>query len=321
MLLQKPCSLESIQEAQNRIKPYVYRTPLMLFRSGQGEAEIYLKLESLQPTGSFKVRGAVNALLQLDTSTLRDGVWTASAGNMAQALAWFASRLNIPCTVIAPDDAPQVKIDAIRSLGAEIIQVPFIQYQQIQTTHRYESMRGRLVHPFGDAQVMAGNGTIGIEILEDLPDVDAVLIPYGGGGLSCGIACALRALKPDVRIFACEVETAAPLAASLAAGIPVTVKYAPSFISGIGAPFVFPEMWPLASQLLDASLVVSVGETANTIRKLAQSSHIIAEGAGAVALTAALGGQVKADKVVCVVSGGNIDTDKLCNILQDRFSG
>jgi threonine dehydratase len=320
-------TLEAIQSARQRLTGTIVRTPLVKFESCSSDfsrsrivttevvttPEIYLKLENLQPTGSFKVRGAGNALLLAKSSQLKDGVWTASAGNMGQALAWYARKLGVACTVVVPDDAPEVKVRAIEQLGAQIVTVPFVEYQAIQREGGYPGMKGMLVHPFADQAVMAGNGTIGLETLEDLPDVDIVLVPYGGGGLSCGIAAAIRASKPEVRVEAVEVATAAPLIGSLAAWKPVEVPYQSSFVSGMGAPFVFPQMWPLTGQLLDGSRVVELAQVAEAIRLLAERHHVIAEGAGAVALAAALAGPA-GKKVVCVVSGGNIASDHLIKI-------
>jgi threonine dehydratase len=217
---------------------------------------------------------------------------------------------------VVPDDAPQAKLEAITRLGARIVKMPFADYQAVQRSHSCKQMRGVLIHPFGDDAVMAGNGTIGLEIIEDLPDVDAIIIPYGGGGLSCGIASAVRALRPRVKVYAAEVDTGAPLAASLAAGTPVEAPFTPSFVSGIGGPLVFPEMWSLASGLLDGSLVVGLSEVAEAIRLLCRHAHVVAEGAGAVAVAAALSGKIPAGKVACIVSGGNIDTARLLQIMQ-----
>jgi threonine dehydratase len=322
--------LAAIQSARQRLAGSILRTPLIkldlcsddfsrpLTTKVVTTSEIYLKLENLQPTGSFKVRGAGNALLAADPSQLTDGVWTASAGNMGQALAWYARKLGIPCTVIVPDDAPQVKVKAIEQLGAQIVKVPFSDYQAIQREGASGEMKGRLVHPFADEAVMAGNGTLGLEILEDLPDVDTVLVPFGGGGLSCGIAAAIKANQPGAKVEAVEVATAAPLTGSFTAGKPVEVPYQSSFVSGMGAPFVFPQMWPLASQLLDGSRVVELAQVAWAIRLLAERHHVIAEGAGAVALAAALT-QSAGKKVVCVVSGGNIAAGHLTKILHGEL--
>jgi threonine dehydratase len=309
-----PPALQAIRAAQQRLAGTILRTPLIRLEP-EG---LYLKLENLQPTGSFKVRGAANALLSSDMAQLQEGVWTASAGNMGQALAWCARRLDIACTVVVPEDAPEVKVAAIRRQAAGILQVPFADYQAIQREGGRAGMKGRLVHPFADEEVMAGNGTLGLEILEDLPGVEAVLVPYGGGGLSCGIAAAIKAVRPDVRIVAVEVATAAPLTASLARGRPVEVPYRSSFVSGMGAPSVFPQMWPLAERLLDEARAVPLADVAAAIRLLAERLHVIAEGAGAVALAAALAGTAW-KKVVCVVSGGNIGTGHLTKILNGEM--
>jgi threonine dehydratase len=311
-------TLAAIQSARRRLGETILRTPLVRLQLDDVPGEIYLKLENLQPTGSFKVRGAGNALLSAAPSEIKNGVWTASAGNMGQALAWFARALGIACTVVVPDDAPEVKVGAIQRLGAKVAKVPFSNYQSIQRDGGHPDMKGRLIHPFADEAVMAGNGTIGLEILEDLPDVDTVLVPYGGGGLSCGIAAAIRASRPGARVEAVEVATAAPLTGSLAAGKPVEAPYHSSFVSGMGAPFVFPQMWPLAEHLLDGSRVVELAQVAVAIRLLAERHHILVEGAGAVALAASLA-EPQGKKVVCVASGGNIAADHLIKILQGEL--
>ena len=280
-----------------------------------GPAEIYLKLESLQPIGSFKLRGAGNALALADPDELSAGLWTASAGNMAQAVAWHARERRLPCTAVVPDTAPQTKLDAIERLGAAIVKVSPDTWFEVFRTRSYSGMQGLFVHAFSDPAVMAGNGTIALEILEDLPDPDEVLIPFGGGGLSCGIASALRVLAPDTKVYACEVETAAPLAASLAAGEPVEIEHTPSFVDGIGGPRVFPEMFELARELLEGSLVVGLDHVAAAIRLLVERNRIVAEGAGAAPVAAAL---ARTGKVVCVVSGGNIDSEKLQTILSGK---
>jgi threonine dehydratase len=308
-------SLSAIQAARSRIRDAALRTLLVRLNLDVAGADIFLKLENLQPIGSFKIRGASNAMALADPDLLSQGVYTASAGNMAQGVAWNAQRLNIPCTVVVPDHAPETKLAAITRLGAEIIKVPFEEWWQVIVTHRFEGLDGLFIHPVSDPAVMAGNGTIGLEILDDLPDVDAVVIPYGGGGLSSGIASAIRALKPDTRVLAAEVATAAPLAASLAAGSPQEVEYTTSFVDGIGGKAILAEMWPLVSQLLDGSLVVELDEVAAAIRILAERNRVIAEGAGAAPIAAAMNGQAGSGTIVCVVSGGNIDRDKLVKIL------
>src|SRR2546423_3549584 len=217
-------SLKDIYDAQQRIKGKVNRTPLIRFYNDNFPGEIYLKLENLQPIGSFKLRGACNSMALADRSLLAEGVYTASAGNMAQGVAWNARTMNIPCTVIVPDHAPQTKLDAITRLGAKFIKLPFSDWWQVLVTRKFEGIKGLFIHPVSDPPVIAGNGTVGLEILEDLPDADAVIVPYGGGGLITGIATAIKNIKSGVKIFASEVETAAPLYPSLAAGQPVKIE-------------------------------------------------------------------------------------------------
>ncbi|MFQ5671413.1 MAG: threonine/serine dehydratase [Acidobacteriota bacterium] len=276
---------------------------------------MYLKLENLQSIGSFKIRGAGNAMRLASREGMASGVYTASAGNMAQGVAWNAREMGVACSVVVPETAPRTKLDAIRRLGGETILVPFEAWWRVILTHRYAGLDGLFIHPVSNPAVMASNGTIALEILEDLPDPDAVVVPYGGGGLSCGIASALRALRPETKVYACEVETAAPLAASLAAGEPQSVSHRASFVDGIGGKSVLPEMFPVARELLESSLVVSLEEVAASIRLLAERAHVVAEGAGAAPLAAALTGQAGRGKVVCIVSGGNIDARTLAVIL------
>jgi len=312
-------SIEEIRAAQNRIAGSAIRTPLIPFFKKETSAQIYLKLENLQPIGSFKLRGAGNAIRLVKKEILTQGVYTASMGNMAQGVAWHARRLGIPCSVVVPDNAPEAKLNAIRRLGGEIIRVTYEEWWNVLTSGKYEGIQGYFIHPVTDPMVIAGNGTIGIEILEDLPDVDAVVIPYGGGALSSGIASAIRALKPDTKVFACEVETAAPLALSLKSGRACEVDFKRSFVDGIAGKSVLSEMWPLVSKLLDGSLVMSLEEIAEAIRMLIEYNSVVAEGAGATPVAAALAGKAGTGKVVCVVSGGNIDADKLSTILKGQI--
>ena len=308
-------ALAEIMAARERLAGIATRTPLVRLGAEDAAAEIYLKLENLQPIGSFKLRGAGNAMAVAGPAALARGVCTASAGNMAQGVAWCARRQGVACTVVMPDHAPQTKQAAVERLGARAVKVPYDAWWQTLVDRRHPGVDGVFIHPVSDRAVMAGNGTIGLEILEDLPDVDAVLIPYGGGGLSCGIASALRALRPQAKVYACEVETAAPLHAALQAGAPVPIDHRPSFVDGIGGKGVLAEMWPLARRLLDGSLVVPLESVARAIRVLAERNRVVAEGAGAAA-AAALSGRAGRGKIVCVVSGGNIDPATLALILQ-----
>ena len=291
------------------------RTPLVRLNIDSAPAEIYLKLENLQPIGSFKIRGASNAMARLSPEKLERGVLTASAGNMAQGVAWCARSLGIPCTVIAPETAPETKINAIERLGGRVIKVSFTEWWRAFEQRSFPGVEGTFIHSFDDPDVMAGNGTIAMEILEDLPDVDAIVIPWGGGGLTCGIASVMRELRPRCKIFASEVETAAPLAASLAAGVPTEVEYQPSWVDGIGAKAVFPQMFERAQQLIDGSIVADLNSVAEALRLLIARNHIVAEGAGACPVACALSGKAGSGKIVCIVSGGNIDTSKLVRIL------
>jgi threonine dehydratase len=312
----EPISIADVRAARNRIASTVGRTPLIRL-AVDAPAEIYLKLENLQPIGSFKLRGATNAIRSLPFGVVAKGVYTASAGNMAQGVAWGARDLGVPCTVVMPDSAPATKVNAVKRLGASIVQVPFDEWWQTLRDHGREGMDGRFIHPVADRDVMAGNGTIGLEIVEDLPDVDAVLVPFGGGGLVSGIATAVRALQPRARIYGCEVETSTPLSAALAAGHPVVVERTPSFVDGIGGRGVLDEMWPIVSALVDGALVATLAETRAAIRLLEERARVVAEGAGAVPVAAALAGRGGVGKVVCVVSGGNIDTSTFVDILSE----
>jgi threonine dehydratase len=307
--------LAEIEAARDRLAGSIVRTPLVRLELEDAPAEIYLKLENLQPIGAFKLRGAGNGMLLASPEELERGVWTASAGNMAQGLAWWARKLGVRCTVVLPDTAPETKVAAIRRLGADMIPVTFDEWHEVFRTRTFAGLDGLHVHAFSDDAVMAGNGTIALEILEDLPDVDVILAPYGGGGLSCGVASAVRALAPSCKVFAAEVATGAPLAPSLEAGEPVKVDYTPTFVDGIGGPEVFPEMLELAKELLDGSLVASLDEVTDAVRLLAERARIVAEGAGATPVALARSGAAGTGKVVCIVSGGNIDTAKLAEIL------
>ncbi len=315
----KPIPIEEIRAAQKRIKNIAIRTPLVRMEIVDAPCEIFLKLENLQPIGSFKLRGSGNAIEITTPEMLSDGVFTASAGNMAQGVAWNAKRLGIPCSVVVPDHAPETKLNAIRRLGGSIIKVPFDDWWQVLLTRKFEGCKGLFIHPVSDPAVIAGNGTIGLEILEDLPDVDTVLVPYGGGGLSSGIASAIRALKPATKILACEVETASPLSASLQAGEPRTINYTASFVDGIGGKSILAEMWPMVRELLNGSIVMPLKEVASSIRLLAERNHVVAEGAGATPVAAALSGKAGNGKIVCVVSGGNIDPAVFARILNNEI--
>ena len=305
-------SIDTVRAAAARVYPVAARTPLIrLDPIGHDGPEIYLKLELFQPIGSFKIRGAMNAVCQLSKEELAAGVWTVSAGNAAQGVALAARETGAPASVLVMDTAPATKLAAIERLGAKIVKATYDECWRAVEAHESARMSGRLVHPFDDDDFISGNGTVALEILEDLPDVDAVIAPIGGGGLLAGIAVVLQAVAPKARLFAAEPETAAPLAASLAAGAPVRFEpWTASFVDGAGGKSVLPSMWPLLSPAVADSIVVSLDAVAEAMKLVAERRHVIAEGAAACAVAAALSPRIRAagfEKVCAVVSGGNID--------------
>jgi threonine dehydratase len=312
--MEMPITLAQVEEARRNIAGVALQTPLVRCNA-DAPTEIYLKLENLQPIGSFKIRGAANVMARTARERLERGVLTASAGNMAQGVAFCARRMGIEATIVAPETAPATKIGAVERMGGRVIKVPFAEWWRTFETRSYPGVEATFIHAFDDLDVMAGNGTIGLELLEDLPDVEGVVIPWGGGGLSCGIAAVLRALAPRVRIYAAEIESGAPLAASLAAGEPRTVEYKASFVDGIGSKMVFASMFERAGRLLDGSLVVTLAEAARAMKLVAERNRVIVEGAAACAVAAALSGRAGSGKVVAIVSGGNIDLDKFAQVV------
>jgi threonine dehydratase len=307
--------VEEIRRARKVLEGTAIRTPLVRL-DVDSDAEIWLKLELLQPVRSFKIRGAGNAILQASDEELAGGVLTASAGNMAQGVAYAARLRGVPATIVVPEHAPQTKIDAIERYGGRVIKVPYDEWWQVLVTGSYEGAHGLFVHPVDDDRVMAGNGTIGLELLEQSPDFDTVIVPYGGGGLVTGIASAVKAARPDVRFFAAEPETGAPAAATLAAGTPTAVDYTPSFVDGSGSRELIPRVWAQASQLLDGAFALPIDEVAVAVRTVAERARVIPEGAGALSVAVALSSRLAgARKVVCIVSGGNIDAAVLSRIL------
>ena len=307
-------ALAEIERARERIAGAAVRTPLVRLHV-DAPAEIWLKLENLQPVGAFEIRGATNAIRAASSEALAGGVVTASAGNMAQGVAWAAREAGVPATIVVPDHAPQTKLDAIERLGGRVIKVPFEQWWQAIEESRFEGAEGLFVHPVQDQLVMAGNGTIGLELVEDLPDVDTVLVPFGGGGLSSGIASAVKQLRPGVRVVVVEPETGAGVNAAFAAGEPTEVEYTPSFVDGSGSRKVLAAMWPIVSEVIDGAEIATLDETAAAVRLLAERVRVIAEGAGALATAVALSGRAGGGKIVCIVSGGNIDVSVLTRIL------
>jgi threonine dehydratase len=308
--------LAEIEAARQRIAGAAIRTPLVRLHTSDAPAEIYLKLETLQPINSFKIRGATNAIRSASERERAAGLVTASAGNMAQGVAWAARELGVSATIAVPEHAPEAKLAAIERLGGRVVKLPYDEWWNVIVTHRVDGVEGLFIHPVEDERVMAGNGTIGLEILEDLPDPDAVVIPYGGGGLTVGIASALRALRPQTKIYTAEPETGAALVAAVKSGGPETVEYEASFVDGAGSRRVLDPMWPLVMPLVDDAFAVPIPDAAAAIRTIAERVRVIAEGAGALAAAVALSGRAGSGKVVCVVSGGNINLAKLAEILE-----
>jgi threonine dehydratase len=310
-----PVPLVDLEEARERSRGVVLRTPLVRLDADEYDAVISLKLENLQPVRSFKLRGAYNAMAKAGRESLADGVWTVSSGNMAQAVAWSARVLGVPATVYVPDTVPRVKLANIQRYGATAVELSYDELTEVFLSGTSRGAPGRFIHPFSDPDVMAGNGVIGLEILDDLPEVDAVVMPVGGGGLICGVASAIKALRPETKIYGSEVVSGAPMAASFDAGHPVSVPFTPSFVDGISDAYVNPEMFALARQLVDGIIVVDHEQTAAAARLVLERNRVVIEGAAATAVAAALGGQAGSGRIACVVSGGNIDARTLITIL------
>ena len=310
--------LREIEAARARIADVAVRTPLVRLHAAEvpDGTEIYLKLEALQPIGSFKIRGATNAVRTAPEEARARGLVTVSAGNMAQGVAWIGREFGLTATIAVPEHAPEAKLSAIERLGGKVVKLPYDDWWRAMVTGAVDGIDGLFVHPVQDERVMAGNGTIGLEILDDLPDPNAVVIPFGGGGLTVGIASAIRALRPETKIYTAEPATGAAMAAALPAGEPVDVEYTASFVDGSGSRRVLDPMWPRVREVVDGAFSVPIADAAAAVRLLAGRAHVVAEGAGALACAAALAGHAGAGKVVCIVSGGNIDPAKLAEILQ-----
>lgn len=307
--------MELVDDAVRHVYDAAIRTPLIRLPV-EGPAEIFLKLENLQPIGSFKIRGAWNAVRLLPADVRSRGVWTISAGNAAQGVALAARTAGVPCRVLVIETAPQTKLDAIARLGATAVRAPYDECWRALGERSYPAMQGTFVHPFEDDEFIAGNATAGLEILEDLPDVSAIVAGFGGGGLASGIATVTHACRPSVKVFAAEPETASPLSRSFAASSAQTFPdWRASWVDGCGGKSVFPRMWALAHHLIDGSIVVSLEETRAALRLVAERTHVIAEGAGACAVAAALSGRCGSGKIVAVVSGGNIDLETFTRLV------
>ena len=311
----KPVAMMQIEAARARLEGLSVVSPLVACGAAPHGKTIHLKLENLQPVGSFKIRPIGNAVLARAPAELTSGIYTTSTGNSALGLAFMARRLGIAATAVVPVNAPQAKLEKLRRLGARIDMRPIEEWWQAIRTGALEGQQGVYIDAVRDPDSLAGDATIGVEILAQSPDIEAILIPFGGGGLACGIACAVRALKPDVKIIACELATAHPLKAAFDAGAPTETPHAPGFVSGVGFGSVLPEMWPLVKTMIDGVITVSLTEVAAAIKAMVECNRIVAEGAGAVSVAAALTGRYTETRVCAVVSGGNLDSSMLATIL------
>jgi len=308
--------LSEIQDARKRIAGTIVRTPLLRIELGPDFPDIRLKLENLQPINAYKLRGAANAVAMLSDAERKRGVWTISAGNAGQGVAYAARKAGVPSTVVAIETAPKAKLERMRALGAKLILVPYEVAWQALEARAYPGAEGTFVHPFDDDNFIAGHGTMGLEILEDAPDTTAVIGAIGGGGLITGVGSAIKALKPDVKIFGAEPETAAPAALSFEKGSPqVFEKWEASFVDGAGGQSMFPRMWERMTPVVDGYIVVSLEETKAAMRLMAEKARVIAEGAGALPLAAALTGKAGKGPIVAIVSGGNIDLKKFSELI------
>ncbi len=312
----RPIQLSEIRDARERIASTIVRTPLVHLELGPGYRDIRLKLENLQPINAYKLRGAANAVAMLPDSERRQGVWTISAGNAGQGVAYAARKAGVPCTVVAIETAPAAKIERMKALGAKLVLVSYEAAWKALEERAVPGVEGTFIHPFDDNNFIAGHGTIGLEILEDVPDTAAVIAAIGGGGLITGVGSAVKALRPDVKVYGVEPETAAPMAYSLEKGSPQTFpNWTPSFVDGAGGQSVFPRMWERMKPIVDGCFVVTLEQTRQAMRLMAEKARVISEGAGALALAAALTGKAGQGPIVAIVSGGNIDLKKFCEIL------
>jgi threonine dehydratase len=314
----RPIALADIEAARERIAGTVLRTPLVKLGLGPGGPDVWLKLENLQPTNSYKIRGAANAVAKLSPEEKARGVWTISAGNAGQGVAYAARAAGIPCSVVAIETAPRTKLERMRALGATIIPVSYSEAWTAAEAHEFAGLDGTFIHPFDNHDFIAGHGVMGLEILEDCPDMRTVIAAIGGGGLITGVGSAVKALKPDVRVLGSEPETAAPYALSLARGEPSKFPdWEASFVDGAGGQSVTQRMWDRMQPVVDGSVTVSLDQVREAMRLMADKARVIAEGAGALALAAALSGEAGEGPIVCVVSGGNIDLKKFASLVSE----
>lgn len=311
----RPIPLAEIEAARKRIADTIVRTPLLRLELGPDFPDIRLKLENLQPINAYKLRGAANAVAMLSEEQRNRGVWTISAGNAGQGVAYAARRAGAPCTVVVIETAPEAKKERMEKLGAKLIPVPFTVAWQAMADRQFDGVEGTFVHPFDDDHFIAGNASVALEILEDAPETKTVIAAIGGGGLVVGVGSAIKALRPDIKVLGAEPETAAPAALSFERGSAQAFDWQPSFVDGAGGKSVFPRMWERMRGVVDGSIVVSLQETRNAMRLLAEKSRVIAEGAGALSVAAAVSGRAGRGPIVAIVSGGNVDLEKFCELI------
>jgi len=314
----KPVAMPQIEAARARLEGLSLVSPLVACDASPAGKKVFLKLENLQPIGSFKIRPIGSAVLARAPADLSPGIYTTSTGNSALGLAWMARRLGIAATAVVPVNAPEAKLEKLRRLGARIDVRPIAEWWRAIQTGALDGQEGVYIDAVRDPASLAGDATIGLEILAQAPGIEAILIPFGGGGLSCGIACAVRAIRRDVKIIACELASAHPVKAAFDAGAPTETQHEPGFVSGVGFGSVLPEMWPLVKTMIDDVITVSLTEVAAAIKTLVEHNRVVAEGAGAVSVAAALSGRYAETKVCAVVSGGNLDSSMLATILEGR---
>ena len=312
----RPIELSEIRAARERIAKTIVRTPLIRLELGPDFPDIRLKLENLQPINAYKLRGAANAVALLSEDERKRGVWTISAGNAGQGVAYAARQAGVPCAVVAVETAPKSKLERMRALGAKLIPVSYDAAWKALDERSFPGADGTFIHPFDDDNFIAGHGTMGLEILEDLPDAAVVIASIGGGGLITGIGSAIKTLKPGVKVFGVEPETAAPAALSFEEASPqVFTNWKASFVDGAGGQSMFPRMWERMQPVVDGYFVVTLEETKNAMRLMAEKARVISEGAGALPLAAALSGRAGKGPIVAVVSGGNIDIGRFCGLI------
>lgn len=316
MVVEQP-GIEDVRAAADRLRGIAVHTPLVALHHFGAPSGIFLKPEIHQPITSFKIRGVFNAVSVLSPEQRARGLSTVSAGNTAQALAWVGRHFGVTSRSLMPDNAPKTKVEAVKRYGGTPVLVPTADVFRFLKEHQWEKEPFAFIHPWTCRDVMIGHGTMGLEIIADLPDVDSVYLPVGGGGLMGGVGSVIKALNPSVRLVAVEPEGCPALHESLRLGKPTSVE-CNTICDGVAVPYITDEVFPLLRDLVDEVILVSEDAVRATIRRLALGNRMIVEGAGALSVAAALDTpEAKRGKTVCVVTGGSIDTAKLAELLND----